>query len=248
MNNGFMIKYGKREHLQQIIDGIIRFSPSQDYIRLEKEQHNKGQGDLLEGKWIIHTERMMMEDLETGKVYEIPQKSKVIVGAVDVNNMPVFCVSHYGSECIEELGDKRGIHLTKEKLRCIRNDFPEASHALIILEQEKFIDAIKQIKGHNVVSDSIHYYDYDINDIRMASFLTTGDETAYKAKGIVMSMTYEERYRHLMCKDKIFVSQDEYRFIITDELSNEPVFYNINFNSKYLLVPISDLEKIVVIS
>ena len=38
----FMIKYGKKEHLKQIIDGKIRFSPSQTYISMEKELHNKG--------------------------------------------------------------------------------------------------------------------------------------------------------------------------------------------------------------
>ena len=47
---GFFIKYGEKEHLQQIIDGKLRFTPSQTYIKIEEKQHNKGQGDLLEGK------------------------------------------------------------------------------------------------------------------------------------------------------------------------------------------------------
>ncbi len=44
----FMIKYGKYDHLKQIVDGALRMTSSQTYIGIEKEQHNKGQGDLLE--------------------------------------------------------------------------------------------------------------------------------------------------------------------------------------------------------
>ena len=248
MNNGFMIKYGKKQHLQQIVDGVIRFAPSQDYVKLEKQQHNKGQGDLLEGKWVIHAERMTMEDLDNNQVIEIPQKTKIVLGAVDVNDMPMFCISQYGSEYIIKTESDERICLTKDKLECIRRDFPDATHALIILEQQKFIDSIKNIKGHIVVSDSIHYYNYDINDIRMASFLTTGDELSYKIGKVVMSMTYDERYRHLMCKDKYFIEQNEYRFIVTDELSDVPIFYNFSFESKYVLLPISELEDTIIIA
>lgn len=38
----FFIKYGEQEHLQQIIDGKLRFTPSQTYIKIEEKQHNKG--------------------------------------------------------------------------------------------------------------------------------------------------------------------------------------------------------------
>lgn len=65
---------------------------------------------------------------------------------------------------------------------------------------------------------------------------------SYKTKGIEMSMTYENRYRHFICKDKSFINQEEYRFIVTDELSDTPVFYKLNFVSKYLLLPISEFE------
>ena len=90
MNNGFMIKYGKENHLQQIVNGVIRFAPSQKYIELEKEQHNKGQGDLLEGKWVVHAERMVIKGLETGREIQVPQKTNIVLGTADVNNMPVF--------------------------------------------------------------------------------------------------------------------------------------------------------------
>lgn len=55
MKSGF-VKYGKKEHLQQIVSGKLRFSPSQNYIKMEELLHNKGQGDLLEGKMPLQIE------------------------------------------------------------------------------------------------------------------------------------------------------------------------------------------------
>ena len=44
----------------------------------------------------------------------------------------------------------------------------------------------------------------------MMSFLSTGDEDAHLSSGIVtLSVTYEDRYRILLCKDKEFANQDE---------------------------------------
>ena len=34
MKPKFMIKYGKEEHLQQLVDGKIRFAPSQTYVQM----------------------------------------------------------------------------------------------------------------------------------------------------------------------------------------------------------------------
>ena len=74
-----------------------------------------------------------------------------------------------------------------------------------------------------LIGVSIRYYDYDINPLQMYMFLSTGEETMQT--NTVMSMTYENRYRNLLCKDVSFSQQDEYRFIETNELITEPVFY-----------------------
>lgn len=145
----FFIKYGEKEHLQQIVDGKLRFTSSQTYIKIEEKQHNKGQGDLLEGKMKI------------------------------------------------------------------------------------------KIEGKHFVSGEIKYYDYDMNPIQMYMFLTMGIEEIQTNK--YLSMTYDNRYRHLLCKDVAFESQREYRFIGLDDLISNPVFYNFKYNGKYLIVPINDL-------
>lgn len=239
MGKRVFVKYGEKEHLQSIMDGTIRFAPSQAYIKMEKELHNKGQGDLLEGKWVIHAERMKMTSNETGETTEIPFKGKVTVGIVDVNNMPVFCITEYDEKYISDKGE---LVIPNEKLESIKHDFPKATHALIVLDDTKFVEAVENAGGHQICSDSIHYYDYDINDIQMLSYLTTGDEYSFKSGLKMQAMTYENRYRHLLCKDESFANQDEYRFIVLDKLSDILIFYPIQYMGRYKLLKIDDLK------
>lgn len=237
------IKYGKRVHLQQIVDGSIRFAPSQNYVLMEKDLHNKGQGDLLDGKMKIKAENVRLHHPETNELLWTLPKCEFVVSIQDVNDMPVFCLSEY-DECdiIAEEG-KSFVKVSKDKIDGIKNDFKDATHALIIFEPDKFIDDVRSIEGHNIVSDSIRYYDYDYNTLQMYSFLSTGTEE-YE-KGVEMAITYDNRYRHLLCKDTDFKIQQEYRFIILDQLTENAVFYPITFSSAYLIVPIDELYDII---
>ena len=136
------IKYGKQEHLQQIVDGSIRFAPSQKYVLMEKELHNKGQGDLLDGKMKIKAENVRLHHPETNELLWVLPKCEFVVSIQDVNNMPVFCLSEYDeSDVIAEEGGKF-INVHKDKIDGIKHDFKDATHALIIFEPEKFIDDV----------------------------------------------------------------------------------------------------------
>ena len=239
--DGVFIKYGEEDHLQQIVDGTLRFSPSDTYVKMEEEQHNKGQGDMLDGKWKIHAMNFRMEDPVTGRVVFEGKNCTFTISIQDVNSMPVFCLSYYGEEYVSNLDGKQYIQLSKEKVAKIKKDFPKATHALIIQEPDRFIEKAEKADNHKIFSDKIHYYDFDINDLRMASFLSTGDENTQLQGGTVFSTTYEDRYRHLLCKDNDFKDQDEYRFIILDELIKEPKKYRFEFKSAYKIVPIDEL-------
>lgn len=242
MDIKFMVKYGKAEHLQQIIDGSLRLTPSQTYIKIEEAQHNKGQGDLLEGKMKIQMESARLYDINTHELIRVLPKSTGVISIQDVSDMPIFCLSHYGSEYIRENNGNFYIQIDEKHLESIKKDFLDATHALVILEPEKFIYDIKNIEGTEFVCDKIQYYNYDINTIQMYMFLTNGDTEIKTNKEL--SMTYENRYRHLLCKDIAFENQREYRFIGLDELIKEPVARPFTFTSRYLLVPIDDLKSL----
>ena len=242
MEPRFMIKYGEKEHLEQIIKGTIRFAPSQEYINLENALHNKGQGDLLEGKLKIKIQGGKIFHPETNEFLGyLPPNSTITISIQDVNNMPVFCLSQYGDEYITEYIDEQNysISLSADKISSIRSDFPKATHALIIYEPNKFIKDITSISGHQFANGNIHYYDYDINPMQMYMYLCSGSENIQT--NTPLSMTYENRYRHLLCKDIAFSNQDEYRFIELNDLITSPVFYPFEFTSKYQIIPIEQL-------
>lgn len=246
---GILIKYGEEDHLKAIVNGSLRFSPSQIYVNMEKDLHNKGQGDLLDGKWVINnvTGGKFVEE-GTGRIGLIPPNSRFYISIQDVNSMPVFCLSHYGEECItEEIGEKK-FSLPEGRLDQIKHDFPKATHALMIFNPGVFIQEAEKAEGHRIVSDRIHYFDYSVNEMRMASFLTTGDENTIPESGISYTTTYNDRYRHLLCKDNDFKNQDEYRFIILDELIDAPKSYKFNFLSEYRIVPLDALKDKVVLT
>ena len=239
MDAKFFIKYGKQEHLQQIVDGSIRFAPSQNYVLMEKNMHNKGQGDLLDGKIKIKAENVRLHHPETNELLWVLPKCEFVVSIQDVNNMPVFCLSEYDESDILIENEKSFVNVCKDKIDGIKNDFKEATHALIIFEPDKFINNILAIREHEIVSDSIKYYDYDYNILQMYSFLSNGTEEYNK--GVEMAVTYDNRYRHLLCKDKDFSIQQEFRFIVLDQLIDNAVFYNFSFTSAYIIVPIDNL-------
>lgn len=196
-----MIKYGKEEHLNQIVNGLLRFAPSQTYVKMEEILHNKGQGDLLDGKMKIKLESAKMYDYETNELKAVIPNCIFTISIQDVNDMPIFCISHHGSEdtASYESINKYKISLRPDKLNCIKQDFIEATHALIIFEPDKFIAGVQTIKGHQIISDQIRYYNYDSNTFEMYKYLATGN--AEKSNNETLTLTYENRYRHLLCKD-----------------------------------------------
>ena len=41
MTKRVLIKYGEKEHLEELAEGKIRFAPSQNYVKMEEELHKR---------------------------------------------------------------------------------------------------------------------------------------------------------------------------------------------------------------
>lgn len=237
----FLVKFGENAHLQQIVDGDIRFSPSQKYIKQEQLLHDKGQGDLLEGKMKIPANAIQIYSNDTNELIDYANATSeapiyVTISIQDVNNMPISCfLIGTDHDCVVEHGHTR-INFSDDIINTVKNDFHNPDSALVILEPQRYISDMK--KHLNVVASSIRYYDYSKCYVQQFSYLCTGDENAdFKS----LSMTYENRYRHLLCKDIFFKNQKEYRFIKLDELIDVPKSYPFEFNYEYKLVSCEDL-------
>lgn len=232
----FMVKFGKKQHLQQIVDGQLRFTPSQIYVEMEQQLHEKGQGDLLEGKMKIKCESLKIYDSKTNEFVGELHNQAVLINIQNTNNMPIFCLT-IGSkkDCnFYENSNKYTIKFNKEITETIKNDFKNANAALIILEPYKFITDVHN--SFKCVTSPIRYYDYDLQSIQQYMYLTNGNEDIVSQS----AMSYDNRYRHLLCKDISFKNQREYRIIKLDELIDNEKFYEFNFMSKYLMVDIDN--------
>lgn len=236
MGKRIFIKFGEKAHLQSIIDGTIRFAPAGNYIFMEEKLHKRGQGDCLEGKFIVNYEGYCITSPHIKKKED--DKGKIKINFPNINNMLVFCLTEYDEKYISNEGL---LKIPNNELDNIKKDFPKATHALVILDDEKFIKAIENADNHKIISDKIHYFNLNVLNIRMINFLLTGRESTSLENQLCM--TYENRYRHLLCKDEAFSNQNEYRFIVLDELSDLPKFYSFNYKGRYKLIKIDELRK-----
>lgn len=233
-----MIKYGKKEHLKQLVNGIIRFAPTEDYINLEKITGEKGQGDLDEGKLYVNSICSIMQSYNNPNEVSISQNVNFKFTFNEINYRPVFCLSQYFEE---DITDCSTLNISKDKVDAIIHDFPEATHALIIKEPEKFIDDLSKI-SISMCSNEIQYFDYTQNWINMYAFVASEEKTNNGSK-IKYRFTANNIYRQLYCKSDKFKKQQEYRFILKDWIINKPIFLSISFTSKYEIVPIKKLYK-----
>lgn len=239
-NNLFLLKIGEREHLKDLIDGQLYCSPSEKYIKQERDLHDKGQGDLLEGKMKIKVAGGHWEDNATHAKIKLLPNSVITIRIENVNNMPIFCMTKGTAEdCEEYKSDTEYVIKYKKSFKEeVERSFKKADSAVIILEPKRFIGSISNTINHAIFAEDIHYFDYDIMDINMMYYLLGVDKfESNKA----YSMVYDNRYRHLLCKDISFGEQREHRIIILDDEIIEPQKYKFKFDSKYLLVDLEDL-------
>lgn len=241
----FMIRFGKKAHLQEIIDGKIRFSPVQSFIDLESAQEEKGRGDYKEGKTELKSGHCELTDLSNGEKFPINEGTNILYSFENLVKTPVFCLSYYdGNSIIDYISTENyTIKLPTNNYECIRKDFKDADYGLIILEPEKFINNINNIKNHKFSSDKIQYIEDDsLKKHLYVAGLTKSDLDA--ANGSLEFHIYKSNlYRYLFCKDPYFKNQNEYRFLNMDSFIEESVFYDFNFTSQYMLVPIEKLER-----
>lgn len=237
----FMIRFGKKEHLQEIIDGKIRFSPVKNFINLEKEQKEKGRGDYKEGKFEFKSGHGTLTNLLTREILPINGLKNFLISFEPLDKASVFCLSYYDEDSIVDYISAQNykIKIPTNNYECIKKDFKDADYGLLILEPEKFISNVKNITDHQFFSDKIQYLD----DYEILSYVLDLPKSDLEAiPGKKHHICTSNIHRLLFCKDPYFKNQNEYRFLNMDNFIDKPVSYNFKFTSKYMLVPIDKLE------
>ena len=64
----FLLKFGKREHLESLVKGSIYCSNAITFWGIEDKLKIKGQGDILEARTRMFAQKMIMQDPDTQEV------------------------------------------------------------------------------------------------------------------------------------------------------------------------------------
>ena len=88
----YLLKFGKREHLQDLTDGNLYCSNATTFWGIEDKLKIKGQGDILEASSRMFAQKMTMHNPETNEVIGEFGQSNGLVRIGPAEKMPVFCL------------------------------------------------------------------------------------------------------------------------------------------------------------
>ena len=173
-----------------------------------------------------------------------------------VKKTPVFCLF----ACYEKDVDVDGnVRLSTDIQDNIREHFPEANAVVVIQEPDSFItNVLKSIHRRDdgllldCSADLVRYfnmYGIDITfdngkstkaiDMQLLKFITQEREPEKEEKMVGYTVCESDAWRHLLCKDVFFQREQEFRFILPKEKTDEGKLYEIDIPSN---VQILDLD------
>lgn len=238
---GVLVKFGEKDHLKQLMQGEMFFSPSIAFKKIEELECNKGQGDRDEGVTEYHAKNVKMVPKSLDGSYDM---SKTIFMKDSIFNFmaepcryfPIFCLSNF-----EKNSNRYSVDLDQ-----IKKDFPKSTYALIICSKENFVNQIQS--KFDAFCHDVLYFKKEILYEEFLNFFSYGksdgfDDTNYNImtdKGL--AITDVNVFKDLFKKDTYFTKQKEYRILLKNIRIQEPKIYNIGKIDNCKLVEIDKLE------
>lgn len=240
------IKYGEANYLEQFYRlGEMYFSPCDKFRKLEENQV-KGIGDKNDGG--IHT--------KNNQCYVVPKNGKSFSASnVEISfiadccrHIPTYCLKQTNTACISE-----------QEYKVLSNQFPQHTHALIIENEDDFLENVRFHFKSKAFAHRIFYQDDMLTDF--SDFLFNGDSDTqfYKPHASkhkyffeivetnldnipVRSLRIDKSNAHktMFRKGLFFKQQQEYRIVLPHLEIKESTIYNIApFNAQ--LIQLKDL-------
>jgi hypothetical protein len=243
-NIKYLLKFGKREHLESLVKGNIYCSNAITFWGIEDKLKIKGQGDILEAETRMFAQKMIMQHPDTNEVVAEFGKSNGLVRVEPAEKIPVFCMfAVYEEDCKENGDGTIDINLSEDKKQTIREHFPIADAVAIIPNPEVFIDDIRNSIGTNIKAEEVHYFHIDKGfdtkdgqtamDMEYMKYLMQ-DTLPVKVGGTTRYTFYADyAFRVLFCKDVFFEKEQEFRIVLPDEKIENGKSYPVNLSTEY---------------
>ena len=241
-----LIKFGQEQHMVDLRDkGAMFFNPIKKFRELEEEQKKKGIGDANDGSIHATAEKVWISQSNKMAVLNNANISVITDPALKI---PAYCLRKTETEYISAI--------YREKLR---EQFPEHTHALIIEDEEEFIEQVRYRFRNKAFAHDIFYQDDFLLDFW--DFLKFGQSNIRfyrpKTKGRnYFEMLIEHNsgareylridgsnfYRTAFRKDIFFSDQKEFRIVLPHEKIIAGKIYEVGA-IRSTLVKIDDLVK-----
>ena len=225
--------------------GAMFFNPIKKFRELEEEQKKKGIGDANDGSIHATAEKAWISQSNKMAVLNNANISVITDPALKI---PAYCLRKTETEYISAI--------YREKLR---EQFPEHTHALIIEDEEEFLEQVRYRFRNKAFAHDIFYQDDFLLDFW--NFLKCGqsDIMFYKPnakKRYYSEMLFEHNsgtreylriddsnfYRTAFRKDIFFSDQKEFRIVLPHEKIIAGKIYEVGA-IRSTLVKIDDLVK-----
>lgn len=158
VNINMLIKFGKKEHIEELQNGKLYMKNLQYYINREIQTGDNTVGDKYDGLFPVNFCDLKFHNSETKEEVFSISKAKLVFD-LGYTMCPTFCMF---------LLDKRNI--TERNEKCVRYEFTEeqqeklkdfGTHALIISNADAFIERVKDAFLKNqmsIIFDKVKYY------------------------------------------------------------------------------------------
>lgn len=92
-----MVKFLDNKYVEDLLNGKLYMNNFKYFIELEERLKKKGQGDKLEGAFVINTNNHTMLDKSTGTKTSLKGKGQFVYRNEFVNEILLFCLTHFTS-------------------------------------------------------------------------------------------------------------------------------------------------------
>ena len=242
------MKFGEYEHMKALARGEMYFSNALNFRKIEENELIRGQGDKLEGGTSIKVKNMKVTDNVSNDTLHSNIAGSLCIFYDGVKQLPVYSLFACNEkDCTLHNDGTLEFHFTDETKKSIRKHFPKADSVAIIKNPDKFITNVKETIGTESVSELVNYFNFygfdtkdRVNNMEYIIYLT--QDVPWQKVGNEWKCTIDEKYafRSLLCKDKFFENEQEYRFILPNDIITGGTIYPIRLDQTISVVNLEE--------
>jgi len=199
-----LVKFGCKEHLEEIRRGSLYMNPVKRFQKLEEENSKRGRGDDSDGKIYLPGARVRFIPEDGGPNLECIAYNLQIK---PVQQNYIFCMFAINKKCIvdivlDDINRKLIVEaqFSEDQKKTIRSHFGDVDGALYIHDPKGFLRDVENAAAQHK-SACMH------KEVDYANKFLTDEETAKKL------VEYDLQYAAFY-KDRFFCDENEYRIML----------------------------------